>query len=108
MINQRNGDKENCLDNKEGKVKKTNWLPWGLAAVMGVLLAYQYTGTSGTATSWIPLLAGLICPLMMLFMMFGLGHGHCNSNHSQEQNGVKQGGCCDGHQKKQTSGNKSV
>lgn len=38
--------------------------------------------------SWLLLLA---CPLMMIFMMFGMkGHGHGNSSHSSSNNQAMQ------------------
>lgn len=37
--------------------------------------------------SWLILLA---CPLMMVFMMFGMkGHGHGSSNHSTQNQGMQ-------------------
>ncbi|MEA4924650.1 MAG: DUF2933 domain-containing protein [Syntrophomonadaceae bacterium] len=96
--------KPNDSDHKaSGKAGPNNWLPWMLVAVMGGLLVLQYLGNAGSAAGtvplangfkWLPILAGLACPLMMLFMMSGHGR-HADSNDQGEQNG----GCCGGHQK---------
>jgi len=100
----------NHSNNTHEESGKTNWVPWTLVVVMGALLALQYFGNSGAAGStvplssgfnWFSLLAGLICPLMMLFMMSGHSHGHNHSNGNDQENnpgGSGRGGCCGGHQ----------
>lgn len=106
-------NQQNYSNNTPEKSRKTNWLPWLLAAGLGVLLVFQYIGAPGSTGStavaysngfrWLPILAGLICPLMMLFMMSGHTHGgnHANRNDQGGQNGSSgQGGCCGGHQTK--------
>lgn len=74
--------------NHQQKTGSGSRLPWLLAAVLGTLLLFQYFGTGNALSGfqWSTLLS-LICPLMMLFMMFG---------HKHSQDGG--GGCCGGHQ----------
>jgi len=112
MFENDNTKQDYSNNNTSEKTRKTNWLPWILVAVMGALLALQYLGNSGTTVStvlfsngfnWLPLLAGLACPLMMLFMMSGHSHGtnHSSGNDQDNQNGSSgRGGCCGGHQTK--------
>jgi amino acid transporter len=71
--------------------RKTNLIPWLLAAIMGVLLISNYFGGTGTIGSslktvaWLPVLLSLVCPLMMLFMMFGMhAHGSHQDNGSNQ------------------------
>lgn len=106
-------------NNGPTKPRKTNWLPWMIVAGMGILLLYQYIGTPASSANaavpfsrgitWLPLLAGLICPLMMLFMMSGHGHGNDNNqsgaNDQENPNGKSShGGCCGGHQTNKGAG----
>lgn len=84
---------------------RTNWLPWALVVGLGLALMYQLIEGGGpnlsvTGISWLPLLAGLLCPLMMLFMMSGHGHGGHSSSGSNEQQNNTHGGCCGGNHKK--------
>lgn len=109
MMFQNDNHKQNYSDSIQQKQRKTNWLPWTLVGIMGILLVSQYFGNSGTAATtaplsefnWFSLLAGLICPLMMLFMMSGHSHGHNHFSESDQEsdNGkAGHGGCCSGHQ----------
>jgi len=85
--------------------RKANFLPWMIVAILASLLVFNYLGTPGSnglslnGFSWLPVLLGLACPLMMLFMMFGHGHGG-SGNESDQHTG--HGGCC-GHQPRKTS-----
>ena len=97
-----NDGNENCLKEISETQRKTNWLPWLLVAGMGVLLILNYVGTPVNTSS--KLLSGqlvLICPLLMLFMMFGHGHNHnssSNSNQEPETGQDGQSGCCHSHE----------
>lgn len=82
-------------DNSQNR-PKTNWLPWLLTAGMAILLILNYSGTKvGLSGRWLPSLLTLVCPLMMLIMMFGMGHHRTGSSHDQESAGHHS--CCHGH-----------
>ncbi|MBV8049328.1 MAG: DUF2933 domain-containing protein [Paludibacterium sp.] len=53
---------------------------WPMFVVMGLLafIAGWLVLGHGRGAAWtvLPLLSGLICPLMMVFMMFGMPHRH--------------------------------
>lgn len=86
--------------------RKSNWLPWLLVAGMGILLLLNYLGNPiNTSVKWIPTLIALVCPLMMLLMMFGMGHGHHGSVHSHQDAGTETGqhGCCSSPKADQTN-----
>lgn len=94
-------DNKTCVTHE--KTHKTNWLPWLLVGGMAVLLAFKYldlagtTGTSASGFNWLTLAFAAICPLMMMFMMFGHGN-HSNNGGAQNQDGHSGQGCCGGHQ----------
>lgn len=88
----------NHMHNHEQKAGNGSRLPWLLVIVLGALLVFQYFGTGTAANSsilngfqWSSLLF-LLCPLMMVFMMFG----HNHSGGGEDESGS--GGCCGGHQ----------
>lgn len=87
--------------------RRSNWLPWSLVAGMGILLLLNYLGNPiNTSVKWLPTLIALACPLMMIFMMFGMGHGHNGSNHSHQEAGSEMGqhhACCNSHKADQTN-----
>lgn len=100
--------KENHSQNNGDKApmeRKISFIPWLLVAIMGVLLISNYFGGTETVGSslkgitWLPLLLTLACPLMMLFMMFGMhAHGSHQDNGSSQVAHSGHGGCCAGHQ----------
>jgi amino acid transporter len=87
--------------------RKINFIPWLLVAIMGVLLMSNYFGGTETIGSslnrfnWLPLLLTLACPLMMVFMMFGHGHGSHQDNGSNQNANSGHGGCCGGQANKE-------
>lgn len=94
-----------ATDHQTANSGRNNWLPWALVVVLGFALINQLIGGgvskfSLTGIAWLPLLAGLICPLMMLFMMSGHGHGGHGSGSGNEQQNNDQGSCCGGNHKK--------
>lgn len=97
-----NHSQNNCDTASKGR--KLNFIPWLLVGIMGVLLLSNYFGGTETVGSslkgvtWLPLLLSLACPLMMLFMMFGM-HAHgSNQDNGSNQNVHSGHGCCGGRQ----------
>jgi len=82
----------------------TKWLPWTLVGIMGIYLLSNNFGNTQTIVSslngfsLLSILLPLICPLMMLFMMFGHRHGSQQDNNSSQNAHSGHGGCCGGHQ----------
>lgn len=101
---------ENHSQSNGSMRRKINLIPWLLVIIMGVLLiSNYYDGTLTISNSlktiaWLPLLLSLVCPLMMLLMMFGMrGHG-CHQDNGSNQNVHGHGGCCGRPQVNKESG----
>lgn len=88
------------------KLVRHNCLPWMLVFGLAAWLLADNLGIIGggstiSGSNWFPWLMGLICPLMMLFMMFGHGHRH------NDKDGEGHSSCCSGHQPEKESSNKA-
>lgn len=87
------------------KLMRHNCIPWMLVFGLAAWLLADNLGiTGGSSTvsggSWLPWLMGLICPLMMLFMMFGHGHRHNDKDGESHRDS-----CCGGHHQQKESNN---
>lgn len=79
------------------KRRTYSWFPWLMVIILGSMLIFNYLGSPGSnglsfnGLGWLPILAGLACPLMMLLMM----SGHLMGGHKESSGAINTAGTGD-------------